>query len=96
MSTYSVRVSHRTTMASSPTPLGTIFVKVHFGGRCEASGELEAEAVRVAYDGAVPGRVASTFARIQCAGWVAAYLCDTKFSIFRDDNTGLEGEVKAE
>ena len=91
---YTVKIGHRTTQSSPTTELGSVTVLVDFAGKCEATGELNPSAVRTAYGGMVPGRVASTFARMKSVAWVAEYLTDNRFTTFRDDATGLEGYIE--
>lgn len=91
---WNVRISHRVLMSGPETVLGNVTVEAKPDGTHEATGELNATSVQVAYAGVVTGR-ASMVARVKAVGWVVEHRADTKYSHFRDDDTGLEGCVTA-
>lgn len=92
---WNVRIAHRTIMSGPETILGNVTVKAKPDGIHEATGELNATSVQVAYAGVVTGRAASMVARVKAVGWVVEHRADTRYSHFRDDDTGLEGHVTA-
>lgn len=92
---WNVRISHRCLLSGPETILGNVTVEAKLDGFHQAIGELNSVGVQSAYNGAVPAQAASAVARVKAVGWVVEHRANTRYSFFRDDDTGLEGYVTA-